>query len=370
MYPVLRLVRIYQAPITGTALVLGGVAGGIYSPTTLTGLFLSGLFLHFFFSASNDIMDVDEDRKRGSLRNHPLAAGEITPRKANTVAFLSLLAAALIFTSLSLYAGTVSAPLVFFLMGVVLLSSYNVVNKMLPGTEFLLMLGFISLSLSGSALGGFPDPLLAVLISLLLGFHLLVLVTVFNGVWEAKDRVEGEKALLSFILGARKRGNRFLSSPLFLIYSLAVQGVLLLLLLLPFTLGDLPYWRGQLALVFLLYLGGMLFAYRVITAPIYDENVIARSGVYYYITIGTALPMLFAAVHPGIMLLALLPFLEVAAAKRLLGVPAMAPTMAVKVKTYTRAAAQGRQAGGRRTGPTGGKDRKAAGNTRSGGEWP
>ena len=296
---------------------------GINSPLEILALFLIGIFAHGFFAVFNELMDVEEDKRLGNLFAHPLASGEFERKKARSMVMafpiLAIVLAFLIFEGI--------APILFLSISLALFTAYNVLNKTLPGTEFVLASAFTSLALFGCAAGGFSNSIIAIAFSFATGIHALNILTIYLGLWHAQFWREDVKMTLAHFLGARKRGERLIPTVWFLAYGSILQTLFFGAILLPFILGEMTYNRGQIVTLFLVILGAIFVTYRVMAAQIYNPRKIARSSASHYILVGAALPLMLASINVWVMLIALFPLLEVYLVTRSTGGSIISPPM-------------------------------------------
>ncbi|GEM_PF-3876681 len=323
----LKLIRFYQAFLVGTMPVLGAMAAGVHSASTLGLLFLTGILFHFSSATMNDIMDVEEDKRSGVLSSHPLAMGTIPMRHAYFIAMFFLLTSALVVVLVS---GGSPLAVIFFFLATGFVAVYNILGKKIPGSEFLLSLGYLSLTLFGAGEGGFERFPLVVVVSVAMACHTLLFLTVFSGVWETGFERTTERVVLAELFGARRRGNRFYSSTVFFVYSFSLETILFLSLFMPFVFSLVEYHRFQAVSVFLLFTGTLIYSYRMLSSRIYDDCTIARASVVYYISVGLCFPIVFIEDNPLSIPLLFVPFIELWLSRLILSTHALAPPISTK----------------------------------------
>ncbi|MCK4718483.1 MAG: UbiA prenyltransferase family protein [Thermoplasmata archaeon] len=291
----------------------------------LLALFIIGLLVHVFSSVTNEILDKEEDRKRGDLQSHPLASGELDTKKAIRIAF----AASFLLVTMTVLVFESEMATVLLLTSVALFGAYNVLNRSLPCTEFIFAGAFICLALFGSLAVGVTDVYVAIFVAVAVGLHALSILTIYIGLWTYQFGTEGERGTIPWLMGARERGGRFFSTALFLAYSSVIQTLFLASVLLPFLLNRLPYedHRGQVVVLFLSVLAAGMITYRTLASPLYDQKSIRLSSVVHYILVGIAFSMMFIGVTPWAIILAFLPLLEMYAVAQLLGTGILSPSM-------------------------------------------
>jgi hypothetical protein len=186
MKTLLAILRLVRFPLLFTALADASVIvllrhGGLFDWSALGPVWLSAAGLYVFGMAGNDLLDARRDRLAGQAghggRVNPVAAGQLSPTLAATIA----LTAAVVALMAAILSPAVNIWIVLAVLGMALL--YNGGAKKFPPVG-LLLLGLIR---AGNAAQGLTGSAMTEwwFVPGLLGMHVLI-VSAFAYAWEGK----------------------------------------------------------------------------------------------------------------------------------------------------------------------------------------
>jgi 4-hydroxybenzoate polyprenyltransferase len=258
MIGLIRLGRIGLSPLTISVPILGSATRlEEIAPGEAILLGAMGLCAHFFGFILNDVVDYPIDRTVPNRQRSPLISGQVTHREAMVFAFCQpLLALVLYLLALN---GT-SMGLGFLALSVALSLAYNLWSKQgkLPRflAELSLALSVGVLCLSGALVKTAEIAPTSLIFSISLALVLLLLNSVSSGLKDIKTDLE--YGARSFVISAGSYmvdEDRIFISPATKRYSLVLQVLLLLCLLLLVIAFPLP-WYVVLGVFVLFTYGG------------------------------------------------------------------------------------------------------------------
>ena len=188
----LRLFRLQTGAATAVVPVLGAIVTGVFSSSQLVILFVLGLLYHIFGFVLNEYIDVSIDEKAPDLQRKPLVSGKIPKQFALIISGVAITGGIIIL--LVVFQNVVA--LLFFLIAVMLGAVYDVWGKKIYGLDFVLGAGFSFLVLSGARTSVDQMPLIVVLVSIVLGVHIVFNNAIEGGLKDAKnDKVGGARTV-------------------------------------------------------------------------------------------------------------------------------------------------------------------------------
>jgi len=143
----LRLPRLQTAAVTAVTPIVGSLVAGQQDVVHLLVLFLIGFFYHIYGFVLNEYVDVEVDKKSIDLKKKPLVSNMIPKGYALFISLLSCACSCL----LTLYFFPSVLPLLFLLSAILLGGIYDVYGKKIPGSDFILGLGFFFICLMGAS---------------------------------------------------------------------------------------------------------------------------------------------------------------------------------------------------------------------------
>ena len=143
----IRLVRLQTAAATATAPVVAALTAGQRVFVDIFTLFLIGVLYHVYGFVLNEYFDMEVDSKSPDLSRKPLVSKRVPGEHALIISFIAVI---FIFAiSLVFYPFFYST--LFLLLAVLFGGFYDVFGKKIPGSDFVLGLGFFFLCLFGAS---------------------------------------------------------------------------------------------------------------------------------------------------------------------------------------------------------------------------
>ncbi|MFH1014128.1 MAG: UbiA family prenyltransferase [Thermoplasmatota archaeon] len=277
----IKLIRPYGILFIGFTPVFGALCNGQFDTFRLSLLLIIGLFGHIFVFVQNDYYDMEIDRQSKYVVKRPLTTGAISRSQARFL-FLS---SVLISVGIAIIFFFSIRSFVVLLVSFLLMTLYNRYSKRVTGMEYVLGAAVFMYGMFGALTVSDDVSTLAIIISCV-GF----LQWVFSvGVSANLKDVEFDTKLgirtTPVLFGVHAIGNQLKKPVRFIMYTYAIKGIHLLVVMLPFILGytaillngyPIPL-LGFFVIAFIL-----LFTTRgILTTSLKERNVMLRyEGVH------------------------------------------------------------------------------------------
>jgi 4-hydroxybenzoate polyprenyltransferase len=229
----LRLQRLQTAAVTALTPIVGSLVMGQQNMFLLLILFLIGFLYHIYGFVLNEYVDVIVDKKSMDLQKKPLVSGIISKRNALIISLLSCAGSCL----LTLYFFPSVLPILFLLLAVLLGGLYDKLGKRIPGSDFILGLGFFFLCLMGASTVSYDFTTATFIVCFIYFVHIVFNNAVEGGLKDVDhDTIAGAKTLAAR-MGVIVQNNRLKVTKTFAVFSGIIKivfiGLIVSLLLQP-----------------------------------------------------------------------------------------------------------------------------------------
>jgi 4-hydroxybenzoate polyprenyltransferase len=212
--------------------------GELIRPGRLLGVVAATFALHLYINLMNDVFDLPYDRQHPGRRNYPLVRGVIKPWQVSVIALGAL---PIVFAVTYHEDGDALAYLALVL-SIGAIAFYNNWGKRFvfpPFTDFLLGIGYASITLYGAAMCGAPTWLTWIVVLWVIAWTLQInlLGSIRDLVF---DRAAGARTT-PMVAGMRPEGSGLVVPRLVVVYSFAIEAVLFALEMLALVRNDFHY---------------------------------------------------------------------------------------------------------------------------------
>jgi 4-hydroxybenzoate polyprenyltransferase len=259
--------------------VIAAVSVGIFDHLTLVLLFLIGSYSSIFGFVLNDFIDVEVDKKSNELKDRPLVSGAISKKAALWICFTMIMLTFLTF--FILFYGEVITfyrliSVLCILIAWILGSIYDVYGKKIFASDILVAMSVAFIFLIGAfALN--KEPTLFTWIIFVLTFNnLFHMNAVEGGIKDADHDVFMNVNNIALRSGVTVKQDKLFIPLSFKTLGLGIRLSSIILLFLPFTLFQQPYYVWQLVLLGLASLGVLFFSIRLLSLKQFNRNKIRK----------------------------------------------------------------------------------------------
>ena len=310
----LKLVRSFNAVLTGISPVMGAIAMKRYDLPFLFPLFLIGFLGHAYGFILNDILDYKIDKSSREISIRPLVSGTISIKKAWILAFTSLIAAFI----LSLYLAYVAqsyTPLIILAISAFFVTLYDVTSKKFSFADFIIALGIFFIILYGAiSVVNTIDRItpIAWLVCILGTIQVLYMQIVAGGIKDVENDFNIGAKTLAIKLGVRVINGNLKTSLAFKILTYTIQITNTVLIFIPlFIIKDfndssiLRYF--QLIILSIIAVSMFIPTYKILSMKHFKRSrAIQFIGIYYIFNF-TLVPIMLMSLNPWTGLLIFLP---------------------------------------------------------------
>jgi 4-hydroxybenzoate polyprenyltransferase len=308
----LRLLRLQTAAVTALTPLIGSLIMGQHDIFLLIILFLIGFLYHIYGFVLNEYIDVEVDKKSVDLKKKPLVSGIVPKGHALFIALLSCACACL----LTIYFFPSVLPILFLLFAILLGGIYDAYGKKIPGSDFILGLGFFSICLMGASTVSYNFTILIYIVCSIYFVHIVFNNAVEGGLKDVDhDYMAGAKTLATR-MGVNVQNGKLKVTKIFATFSYSIKiifmGLIVLLCLQPEINLSFSY-RYAIQIVLIVFFTVIVFLtmYKFLHSSIFDRSRLKRLFSVHEIS---SYFMLIISLSPLIelrstILLVLLPFI-------------------------------------------------------------
>jgi len=273
----LRLPRLQTAAVTAVTPILGSLVMGQADSVHLSILFLIGFSYHIYGFVLNEYIDVEVDKKSNDLQKKPLVSNMIPKRYA---LFISLLfCACSVLLTVSFFASVL--PVLFLLLAILLGGLYDVYGKKIPGSDFLLGLGFFFICLMGASTVSDKFTTVTYLVCSIYFIHIVFNNAVEGGLKDVDHDTIGGAKTLATRLGVRVQDGRLKVTKTFTVFSASIKMIFMALIValwfqpeihLSFSFAS----AMQIALIVLFTVTVVFTMYTFLRSSLFDRSRLKR----------------------------------------------------------------------------------------------
>lgn len=305
-----KLIRSFNAGLTGIAPVLGALSMGVQDLLVLFILFIIGFLSHIYGFVLNDCIDIPIDKCSPELAERPLVSGTISLRAAATLA-VSAMGVSWLFCIVFL------TPVAFvaLVIGDLFATVYNMVSKRAPGMDWLVAGAVFFLILTGacSCIHTINELTLLAYIVATIGFLQVMFMNAINGGLKDIDHDSTANAkTLAVALGVKVDNNnrlRMVNSFRACGYGIAITHIACVFL--PFvcvaSFAAHTYFYYQISILALLAVATFAMATKLLTLKVFNRNKVRRIIGMHVIFMYALTPVMLYSAIPWAALLAFFP---------------------------------------------------------------
>jgi len=273
----LRLLRLQTIAATALTPLIGSLIMGQRDISLLIILFLVGFLYHIYGFVLNEYIDVEVDKKSVDLKKKPLVRGIVPKGHALFIALLSCACVCL----LTVYFFTSVLPILFLLFAILLGGIYDVYGKKIPGSDFILGLGFFFICLMGASTVSHDFTMLTYVVCSIYFVHIVFNNAVEGGLKDVDhDHLVGAKTLATR-MGVTVQSGRLKVTKTFAAFSCIIKiifiGLIVLLSSQPEISLSLSY-KYAIQIVLIVFFAVIIFftMYKFLHISIFDRSKLKR----------------------------------------------------------------------------------------------
>ncbi|HUT00667.1 MAG TPA: UbiA family prenyltransferase [Candidatus Thermoplasmatota archaeon] len=273
----LRLPRIQTAAVTAVTPIVGSLVMGQQDIVHLLVLFLIGFLYHIYGFVLNEYVDVEVDRKSRDLQKKPLISNIIPKGYALFISLLSGACSCL----LTLYFFPSVLPLLFLLFAILLGGIYDVYGKKIPGSDFILGLGFFFMCLMGASTVSHEFTTVTYIVCCIYFVHIVFNNAVEGGLKDVDHDTIGSAKTLATRMGVTVQNNRLKVTKTFAVFSISIKiifiGLIVSLWLQPEIRGSLSYNHAIQITLIVFFASAIAFTmYKFLHSSTFDRPRLKR----------------------------------------------------------------------------------------------
>jgi len=277
MLEYLRLPRLQTAAVTALTPIVGSLVMGQHDIFLLLILFFIGFLYHIYGFVLNEYVDVEVDKKSIDLKKKPLVSGIVPKEVALFISLLSCASSCL----LTIYFFPSVLPILFLLFAILLGGIYDAYGKKIPGSDFILGLGFFFICLMGASTVSHDFTTLTYIVCSIYFVHIVFNNAVEGGLKDVDhDTIAGAKTLATR-MGVTIQNGRLKVTKTFAVFSCIIKiifiGLIVSLCFQPEISFFLSYkYAIQITLIVFFAVTVFLTMYKFLHSSIFDRSRLKR----------------------------------------------------------------------------------------------
>lgn len=310
----LKLIRSFNAVLTGISPVIGAIAMKQYHLPHLLLLFFIGFLGHTYGFILNDILDYKIDKSSREISIRPLVSGTISIKKAWMLALISIIAAFIV----SLYLAYITQsynPLIILVISAFFVTLYDVTSKKFSFADFIIASGIFFLILYGAiTVVDTIDRItnIAWLVCILGAIQVLYMQIVAGGIKDIENDFNMRAKTLAIKLGVRIINGNLETSLAFKTLTYTIQITNTVLIFIPLFLikgfndpSILRYF--QLIILSIIAVSMFIPTYKILSMKCFKRpRAIQFIGIYYVFNFALV-PIMLMSLNPWTGLLVFFP---------------------------------------------------------------
>jgi len=273
----LQLFRLQTAAATALTPVVGGLIMGQSDIVLLFILFLIGFLYHIYGFVLNEYIDIDVDKKSVDLKKKPLVCGVVPKSHALFITLLSSLFACF----LTIFFFPLILPILFSIFALFLGGIYDIFGKKIPGSDFILGIGFFFICLMGASSVSYDFTTLTYIVCSIYFIHISFNNSVEGGLKDVDhDYLAGAKTLATKMGVYVKNGNLMISKK-FSAFSFILKFIFICLIVFLCVQPEINLFNFgknivQIILVILFSIVMFYTMYKFLYLPVFDRSKLKK----------------------------------------------------------------------------------------------